>query len=396
MTFFDDLKTLLDKEPAPEKWKRFAILGLIAALLERRVWLPYGANKQTWPNLFIFIVGRAGSGKSQILGKLKEIVINYNEKDPIGRKVIMSSDKVNGATFLEELVAAYNPMSNQSPLFVLQDEMGALFQDFGAVTFATDLLKYFDCPAEFSKRIRNKHEVARNVCVNVLTGTTKNFLRRYLPSENRGDGLVSRGIFVHEAELKLEDKFKRSPLDIRAVQLQDKITSVNIPKLMQLNGPMKETKEAFTRMQELTEEFNEKQYLHPEGSVLDGYFARKSMQVIKLGMCLAASEYSMLIRPEHYELANEWLKECEPYMNEIFGSTDIKHNKSATADMLDIIPTTPVSLGELLNLLSQAEGMYPNDLTEISQRVETLERMGNLKVDRNTEGQVLEVQKVRK
>lgn len=395
MTFYDDLKSLLDKEAAPEKWKRFAILGMIGGLLERRVYLPYGANKRTWPNLFVFIVGRAGSGKSQILSKIKEILINFNQVNPVGKKIIMTSDKVNGATFLEELIAAYDPIEQQSPLFIVQDEMGAMFQDFGAVTFATDLLKYFDCPPEFSKRIRNKHEVATNVCVNLLTGTTKNFLKRYLPSENRGDGLVSRGLFIHEPELELKDKFKRSALDMEAVTLQQKIVLNNIPRILKLKGAMKETKEAFNYMGSLTEEFNKQQYEHPEGSVLDGYFARKSMQVIKLGMCLAASEYQMTIRKEHYELANEWLKECEPFMNEIFSTTDMKHNKSATADLYDILPTEAISFSQLLARLTQAEGMYPGDLTEVDNRINTFEKMGRVKVVRNSEGGIVTIQKVR-
>jgi hypothetical protein len=395
MTFYDDLKALLDKEPGPEKWKRFAILGLISALMERRIYLPYGANKRTWPNLFIFIVGRAGSGKSQIISKIKELVVSYNQADPIGHKVCLASDKVNGATFLEELISSYDPVRDQSALTVIQDEMGALFQDFGAVTFTTDLLKYFDCPAMFSKRIRNKHEVANNTCVNILTGTTKNFLKRYLPSENRGDGLVSRGIFVHEPELKIEDKFRRSPLDMKAVELQQKIVYNNIPRLLMLKGQMKETEEAFNYMQELTDKFNAQQYKHPEGSVLDGYYARKSMQVIKLGMCFAASEYSMLITKEHYKQADEWLVECEPYMNEIFSTFDMKHNKSATADLLDVIPTEKIPYGVLLNRMAQADGMYPGEQGEIITRLDTLEKMGQIFLERNTEGQVLAVQKIR-
>ena len=394
MTFFDDVMELLEKEPGPIEWKRFAVLGMISGLLERRVWLPYGAKSATWPNLFLFIVGRAGSGKSQVLKKVKDLVLDYNQSKVSPKKVSLCSDKVNGATFLEELINSYDPIEKQSPLFILQDEMGALFQDFGAVTFATDLLKYFDCPKEFSKRTRGQHEVAQNVSVALLTGTTKNFLKRYLPSENRGDGLVSRGIFIHRPTLDIKEKFSRAPITEEVDQLYQRIVMHDIPRMLRLKGKMSETKEAFDYLEELSNSYGELQYQQPEGSVLDGYFARKSMQVIKLGMCLAASEFQMEVRKEHYELADKWLTECEPYMNEIFSTSDMKHNKEATANLLDGIPRgahNSVGLGKLMSLLAQMDSMMPDSLQEVMVRLEVLEKMNLVTCARNTEGIIVEV-----
>lgn len=388
-TFIDDMMELLDQEPGPTKWKRFSVLGMISGILGRRVYVPYGAGSKTFANLFIFIVGRAGSGKSQIISKVKERVIEYNNSMQDTYGVPLSSDKLNGATFLEELITSYHPLEDHSSLFVLQDEMGALFQDFGAVTFATDLLKYFDCPLEFSKRIRDKHEVAKNVYVAILSGTTKNFLKRYLPSESRGDGLVSRSIYVHEPEIAIEDKFQRSKPKAEVDHLLNKIRTVSIPRLRNLKGIMKEDDEAFEYMKELTDQFSEQQYKYPDGSVLDGYFARKSMQVIKVAMCLAASEYSMRIEKRHYEQANEWLIECEPFMNDIFGTGEMQYNKEATANLLGLLPIGQkhaLPMKEILNQAAMLDGMMPNDLALVYEKLLTLEAMGKITIEKNESG----------
>ena len=400
-TFITDFLDYAALEPGPIVWHKFAALGMVSALMERRMHLGGAVGETscvTWPNLFIFIVGRAGSGKSRIVSKIEEMIKEHNNKMVSEHKIILSSDKMNGATFIEELMNSYHPTRKQSALWLLQDEMGVSFQDFGAVTFTTDLLKFFDCPSEFSKRIRDKHEVVTNSCINILAGTTKTFLQRFLPSESRAEGLVSRGIFVHVPEIEKVDRFRRSRNTTDNFALYNKIVNSNIPRLLNLSGDMKETKEAFAYADELSGKYYDEQRKQPEGSVLDNYFARKSMQVLKVGMCLAASEYSKIVEKRHYEIADEWLTELEPNMNSIFASTDMRWNKQAGADFALAIPfgqeyaCTP---GELIGRLKALPGMYPDDPTEITNRIALLVDSGEAECERNGNGEIIKVWRVK-
>lgn len=396
-SFIDDFNAYLDTNPGPELWKTFTAIGLVAALLERRVWLPFSGGK-TWPNMFVFIVGRAGSGKSRIISRAYDLVTDYNSRKYNSKKIMLCSDKVNGATFIEELIQSRNPIDNQSSLFLLQEEMGVSFQDFGAVTFLTDLLKFYDCPAYFSKRIRNLHEEIYNVSVSILAGTTKTFLQRYLPSESRGEGLVSRGLFINVPELEPEEVFKRKrqSSEESSVFLHERIITRNIPKILSLRGPMKETEEAFDFMDSLATTYGQEQKSVAEGSVMDNYLSRKSMQVIKIGMVLAASEYSMLVEKRHYVAADKWLTMAEPFMNEIFAAQDFKWVRGGMHLILDNIPRgkhNALTIPELLAKLATSSEAIPDNVDEIRRRLGALFESGSIKIEQNQLGQIIKVWK---
>src|SRR6516164_1438064 len=48
---------------APEIWRKWSAISMIAATLEQKVWADTGGN--LYPNLYVFLVGQPGMGKSR-------------------------------------------------------------------------------------------------------------------------------------------------------------------------------------------------------------------------------------------------------------------------------------------------------------------------------------------
>ena len=75
----------------PDNFVTWSGLSLLSAVLGRRVWVKHGDYYKFYPNLYVCLVGTAGSGKSSAMGEAEKIFID-NFKDYMVSESIQSRE----------------------------------------------------------------------------------------------------------------------------------------------------------------------------------------------------------------------------------------------------------------------------------------------------------------
>jgi hypothetical protein len=81
--FITDFVAFTEDDWSPELFRRWTAISMVAAALERRVWVKTGP-RVTFPNLYTFLIGRPGAGKG-VIDRAKTImrsVLMPGTKDP--------------------------------------------------------------------------------------------------------------------------------------------------------------------------------------------------------------------------------------------------------------------------------------------------------------------------
>ena len=122
-----DFVTWTSDDWSPEIFRRWAGIAMVAAALERRVWVDTGA-RTTFPNLYTFLVGAPGQGKS-IIEKVKRLIVRTTLPGTKEAAFHVAPDNMTPAALIDDLTAAkkthYGPKGQNydySALFVPAEE----------------------------------------------------------------------------------------------------------------------------------------------------------------------------------------------------------------------------------------------------------------------------------
>lgn len=198
---------------APSSFHLWTALSLLSAVVQRRTWLSRGTQR-IYPNLYVVLV--AASGRCRKTGAIMEGLKLANKLDFLN----IIADKTTPEALLESLMngdaevegnnSALNipgmPLSAQQGVninldstgFIRSTEMSTFLNKqtytTGMVTLLTDL---FDCPDTFVYRTRTRKPITLdNVFINMLAGTTPEWLATNLPEAAFEGGFMSRVIWV--------------------------------------------------------------------------------------------------------------------------------------------------------------------------------------------------------
>lgn len=317
-------------QPAPEIFKRWAAMGAIAIALEKRCYV-YTADSPVYPNLYIMLVGRPGIGKSQAINPVGDLL---NKTGCFN----LVPDDLTGSALLDHLASSEMRVRqiNNSPENreyhsggLLVSEMGTLIREHD-LSFLSILSNIYDCPPLYRQIRRHSKSDPINITnpqLTMVAGTQPGYLGSVFPPEAWVQGFMSRVIMIHSGEET------RPKLFAKTRSKKDETVSA---RLVQQLATLAELEGEFIFDEDAAEAleawYEGRMQPEPTAHRLQGYNARRGIQIQKLCMVIRASRWAMGQRGmdislEDYTTAMNLLLQAEEEMPNVFmemaGKSDI-------------------------------------------------------------------------
>lgn len=326
----------------PETFNEWSGLSVIAGALERKVWLPWNDTYSYYPNIYVMLVARPGVGKSVALNKAVDLLQEVNRKT---QSLNILPSQVTEAKFIELMGhgKTYVDRSTGRELMLFQnagyyfasEASNSLRDIFGS--FIACLTDFYDCPATWERATKKdgKKISLKNVCMNVLAGTTFDYLGKLVSDENIQGGFASRILYVvHREKLVRTQAFQMglSPEDLAMRKSYRDALVHDLTEISKLCGAMKATPEFAAAWEAWNPKFeNIRQDMQSEK--LQSLLARTNTNAIKLSMIISASESDdCVLRIQHWEKALRMLTAVNEQIPSIFRESKAAQGPRAGGD----------------------------------------------------------------
>lgn len=290
---------------SPVSYHLWTGLSVIASAVRRNVWIDQGLYI-LYPHMFVILVGPPG-----IVAKSTTI--------RLGRTLLYGIEGIKfspDAVTVEELFNRLEASGKDSPssaLTIHSTELSDLIDPSG-IKMISFLTTIYDGAVDWSYATKGsgKNEI-KNPVVNLLGGTTPDWIANGLPVQAIGHGFTSRVIFVFEDRPRHLNPFPDQP-DKELV----KALVNDLDHISRIKGEFtwgEGTKDAYA-------EYYKKIYAtQPPDYRVEGYYRRKKNHLLKVAMLLSLAESdSLILSPRDIHEAWELLEMVEKRMAKTFSS----------------------------------------------------------------------------
>jgi len=285
----------------PDVFHFWTGVSVIAGTLERKVWIPWSATMNFYPNLYILLVSNPGMGKSSAgntgvnglmrhVKGLKFIPAQVTEAKLIDLMTEQSSFNLGTKQFFQS--ASYFYASEAS------NSLKNIYGDFIAC-----LTDFYDCPAIWEKATKKDDRVTiTNICFNMLAGCTFDYLSKLVTDDNIMGGFASRLLYIIYDEKKTRESVWGEVDNKTESMRADLLHDLNL--IHKMTGPYSADAEFKARWQEWFPK-HDKERQNIQSEKLQSIMVRESTNMIKLCMICAASESNeMILRARHWDRAH--------------------------------------------------------------------------------------------
>ncbi len=299
----------------PPQFNTWSALSIIAGALERRVWLPWNTTYSFYPNIYVLLVSKPGQGKSVSLKKAVDLLQHVHRKTST---INIMPSQVTEAKFIELMGTGRSFMDTSSGKEILvfqnagyyyaSEASNSLRNIFG--DFIACLTDFYDCPSEWERATKKdgKKIVLKNVCMNLLAGSTFDYLGKLVSDENIQGGFASRLIYVVQNEAEIKTQKWQNGQDAAANKLINEYEAAllqDLIKISTLTGPMTAVP-AFGKAWESWYPAHQKKIYAHKSEKLQSILARTNTNVLKISMLLSAAESDdRVMKLKHFEKAVE-------------------------------------------------------------------------------------------
>jgi len=313
---------------APEVYHFWVGLTIISAALRRAVFKDRG-RYILYPNIYTFLVGPPGTGKSSAICLGTDLLRQTVDPPPILDTFYTAPSLI---TELAGISLAYQPP--KTPVFVVGDEAPTFFR---RAKYAEDLIplliKLYDCRSDGiggSTQARGLEKVKEPYGVGIW-GVIPDILVELMPKELVMGGFASRVIWVYSEDYSRcfphpELLANAMPQDLERRLVHD------LNEIANLSGEMQLAPKTYKKYEEW--------YRDIRGNLGDaltirqmGYLRRKPITVYKLMMLFSIAESdNMIIEPRHFDAAVASFEKLEPDLPKIYRSVGRSADKLSIAD----------------------------------------------------------------
>lgn len=282
-------------------------IATIGATLEQKVWM--NTTSKIHPNLFIFVVGHPGVGKTRTIRVARTLVQELPDfyLAPISMTWASLVDSLSDSkrrVVREGADVTYNSM------FILPDEIGMFIHKYDH-DMVDGLAGLYD-PDPYSQRRRGgdlKIKI-QSPQISICAGATPQMLSDLLPEKAWGQGFMSRVVMVFSDERTIGDDFAPHVKP----QLLDLLADLN--SINDLFGQFHVTPD----YQESVKFWrNSGEPPVPDHPRLSHYNTRRRVNLYKLSMIAAIDQGNALVLTrDTFNTALDWLVEAERNMSDIF------------------------------------------------------------------------------
>lgn len=319
--------------PLHRKWTAIA---MVAGALERRVWVPL-RNRDTYPNLYTWLVAKPGVGK-QVINDGKAL---FEAAQSTGAPAFkLAPDSMTKASMIDALgrsktswLPTSGPAVEYSSMFIFAEEIGVMLPGY-ETDYIGVLNSVYGNPSAYkeTRRTGSVREISIiNPQFNVLAGVQPGWLQATLPVEAWNQGYTSRTIMVYETEQPPLDPFGQlEDTDHIQAKLTDRLSNMG-----RLYGAFAITPDAQERIRAwiLSD-------CHPRPTIsrLENYCRRRGQHGLKLMMASAVSRTCQLtIELIDVERALAWLLEVEVKMPDIFRAMEGRSDGQVIEELYDYL-----------------------------------------------------------
>lgn len=326
---------------SPEIWRKWSAITMIAATLEQKVWANTGSI--IYPNIYTFLVGNAGLGKSRAIMSASNIIREALPETFWGAtsmtKAALSDYMNESKRFIANIP---NPPIEYNSLVIVADEFSAFMSEYDS-SLVSSLVEFYDVnPYSEGRRVSNIRIKISKPQLNILSGSTPSNLIHTLKDYVWEQGLMSRVFMIFAADRPLIDVFNTPPMPKPVNLIHD------IKIMSTLIGEFSYTPDFAKAMHNWKVL---KQVPIPDHPKLVHYNTRRWAHLLKLTMIASVDRSNNLkLEVEDFNKAMGWLLEAEAKMPFIFkvGSIApdsrimdevihfVRHQKGAVAEYLVI------------------------------------------------------------
>lgn len=295
---------------SPAIFLKWAGLSTIAGAAQRKIFAETTAYL-AFPNLYVVLVGPAGSKKSTAIRMGRRLL-----RQVPGINFTSDSPSVAGLISEFKEIAA---MEHQS-LNAFISELSTLYEN-AAETMTGFLTAIYDGDDDYIKRTRvgGKESVARP-WLNLIAGTTPTWLGDNLSRSAVEGGLVARTLYIYSEEVIIRSPFPRYTAELKRLEsaLVHDLAQISI-----LNGVFDfeggSEGDAYAWYDRWYKDRSRLPTVADNRTA--GYYTRKPQHLLKVAMLVALAERNELaFRVEDLERALELLNHLEPGMVKAFSS----------------------------------------------------------------------------
>lgn len=329
---------------------RWSLVGCLAALLGRQVWLPFGEFR-IFPNQYLMLIGESGARKSTAIKMAKKILSAHGYKN-------FSAEKTTKEKFLLDLEGLEEPSDTEvaasqvmqslglgdgvdcepKEVFIVADE----FNDFmrcGDTEFHSMLGTIWDWDDEtnpYKQRLKNSKSISiHQPTINLLGGNTHVGFSDMFPPASLGQGILSRMLLIYAEPSGRKIAFPEpaSPeLRARLVGMMGEIKQ-------KVQGQMTLTPEAKQMLQTIYHS-----YTGVSDIRFNSYNTRRYTHLWKMCILVAAARLKMEVGKAEVLYANTVLAYAEHFMPRALGEFGKSKHSEVTGKILQVLEKSPVPM----------------------------------------------------
>ena len=292
-----------ETQESPEVFHLWSCISILSSALGRKAYVKRGYFT-CYPNQYIILVSDSARCRKTVSA---DLAVGLYRNAVIGE---VFQGKLTTRS-LSQYLAHQTLEKGDSPCFIYSPELGRLL---GMDSYTTGLMvaltDYYGCPAEDTVLTATQgKDTPKNIFINILGCTVPNWLST-MPSDMVEGGFSSRTLFVVQSVPRQANP--RPVLSARQIKIyQDMITDLRVIALISGEYTLSDDAEALYDAW-YTAAYNRIDEHDPR---LKAYFARKGEHVLKVAMCISASENNRLLLDHHcINTALTFLKQIEETM----------------------------------------------------------------------------------
>lgn len=362
MTNFERWQSYCKDLPSPQSYIDFGFYFMIAAALQRRVWVGAEHDKLHL-NQYVIFAGPPGNGKGRIISPVKEFLC-YNKaykqegiedasdlftktnKDFPGGKSMYEASPIQfnhsyhqeagetnmrkkidapilfpiapDSTTFQMLIKAFvdsmaggfikDAEGNPRPfwycsLFMCLEELSSIFRK-QSEDVARLLLNLYDCKDYEYETLSRQKDKIRNGCLNILAGTTPKFIRWAAKEDLLGEGFNSRAWFIYEPGPRFYSLLS-PPLSIEQKTHKAELI-IHLRLLSKVKGNAFFSQEASNWLCKWWQSFGRSMKANSNPKLVD-YYSRKQAHVMKLA---GAVHFAEIQNPEDMTISLSSVKKA--------------------------------------------------------------------------------------
>lgn len=279
----------------PDKFHRWSCLSIVAAALERRVWLPWSPTVNYYANIYPMLIAKPGIGKSTGILRAADLL----KSAVAGQRTTINflPSQTTEAKFIQ-LMEGYSRSFNVGTKFYTQcagylvasEGSNSLKSVYGDIVPC--LTEMYDCPDHWSRgTMVQGTKTLEQVCLNIIAGCTFDYIKELVTAKNIMGGFASRLIYVvDEGQKARQQRFQeglgKSDDEIKHKQLFKMKLIEDLRQMLDLSGPYSASPEYGAAWEAWKTKFDE-QLEATKSEKLRSLLVRSNTTMFKVSMLMA-------------------------------------------------------------------------------------------------------------